>query len=1581
MTTQSLLSQLIGLSPEQRRAVLDRLRRGGASGSSIPRLDHQADDDARPASFGQERLWFLWQLAPGNTSYHVTWCYEVADGLNVGRLATAVDALIERHEALRTTLHEQDGQIVQRVGPPWQCGLTAVPATSSEHAFELATAAARELFDLSAGPLFRARAWELGPDRHVVGFTAHHAIMDGWSQDVFERELWVLYDSGGDTAAAAALPEPAVQYADYASWHRDLVAGRADADLDYWRAALDGAAPACPAPDRTAPDRTGPDHAGLSGNEAAVTVPGSELDWLEAARTAAGTDFVAMFAIWCLFLARHTGQRDLTVGTPVSGRSHPDTAALIGCLVNTLAVRVRVDPGTDVPGYLRTVRAAVLDALAHQEIPFDHVVRAVAPRRAADRNPLYTTLFSYTPAEDASWHNRTLSNGLTLTSLPVDAGGSLLDLTLTATRTRDGLILRLAYNTDLYHPVTIDGYLSSLASLIAAVGRDPGARLHALLEPTPCERELLTSWDDAAAAPSSTVPLHDLIAAQAAATPEAIAIEAQDTFLTYRELDAAAGALAGRLRRAGVRDGDIVAIRLPPAATAIAAVLATWKAGAAFLPLDPDLPPARISALVDDARPALLITDAPTPRPDLDYLLTRLPSGHDHDEGEDDGDGLAAVGPDYLAYLMYTSGSTGQPKAVMIHHRALSNHATAQVLPWTTMASGDNSAPLRVATGTSAFIADFFVIQLATLAGGHALVVLTPEQRQDPRYLVGLAADPARAVTAIECTTSQLQLYVEAGLLDAPHPPRLIAFGGETCPADLRAALRAHPATASFISYGPAETTVEVTIGAIADCPVPLIGRPFGNALIRILDDQQRPVPPGTPGELCITGPGVGYGYLGQPAQTATAFIPDPDGPPGRRMYRTGDLARYTRDGMLEFHGRNDHQIKILGQRVEPEEVEATLRGHPDITAAAVTHRSTASGIQLTAHLIAADGTAPEPGTIRAWLAQRLPAAAVPANIRFASSLPFTTGGKLDRKALTGLTLDPDISRAPVAPPCTPSEHQIAAIWADLLGHDPASLSIHDDFFAIGGHSLLAARLALRLSTDLDSHFPLHQIFTHSTITGQATWIDDHPHTPVAPPIPRQARATGTDVPASYGQERLWFWWQQTPHTPSYHVSWAYQTTGLDVTALAAAVDAMIERHEIFRTTLHDHGGQITQRIGPPWRCQLTATPASPAQAAAAADTAAAELFNLSKGPLLRVRAWHTGPDTHLLLFTAHHVVIDGWSQEIFEQELWALYAARGDAAAAGLTDPVIQYADYASWHRELTATTAADDLTWWTETLDGATPVSPVPDHAAPDRTDFSGDHAIATADPEALAWLTATRIAAATTDFVVLLALFCIFLARHSGRRDLTVGTLVSGRNHPDTAGLIGFLVNTLALRVRVDPAATFPDHVAQVRQVVLNAFAHQEIPFEQVVRATAPERTAARNHLFTSLYDHDIGTAAARTLPGGLTLTPHPAGDKGATEFDLSLSTARAADSLVLQLDYSTARYERTTIDGYLDSLTDLLAVLAADPGARVGRLLEPTPREAARLREWNGTATPADPEPAPQRRTATHRSRNRPHGDTQ
>ena len=456
---------------------------------------------------------------------------------------------------------------------------------------------------------------------------------------------------------------------------------------------------------------------------------------------------------------------------------------------------------------------------------------------------------------------------------------------------------------------------------------------------------------------------------------------------------------------------------------------------------------------------------------------------------------------------MYTSGSTGQPKAVMIAHRGVTNHATAQIIPQLRAAAGGDK--LRMLTGTSAFISDFLIVHLTALADGHTLVVLTREQRQDPRYLVALAADPARAVTAMNCTTSQLQLLADAGLLDAPHPPRMVAFGGEPCPAGLWAALRAHPAITAINGYGPTEATVETTIAYVAESAVPLIGRPCGNARVHLLDEDLRPVPPGVIGELCIGGPGVGPGYLGHPGQTAAVFIPDPYGPPGSRLYRTGDLARYTRDGLLEYHGRNDHQVKVQGQRIEPGEVETALRAHPAVAAAAVTVRPAAaapSSPPTSCPPPAPTLTSPPsaPGS-----PSGSPAAPCPPATPSSPTFPLTPGGKLDRAALAQVTVATARSVSP--PPATPAEQQIARLWADLLGADPASLGVDDDFFALGGHSLLAARLALRISAGLHADIPLHQVFAHPTIAGQAAWIGEH--AAAAAPIPRLDRAAAGPGP------------------------------------------------------------------------------------------------------------------------------------------------------------------------------------------------------------------------------------------------------------------------------------------------------------------------------------------------------------------------------------------------------------------------------------------------------------------------------------
>ncbi|MFI9271113.1 amino acid adenylation domain-containing protein [Kitasatospora sp. NPDC052896] len=1478
--TQNLVSRLSRLTPAERQALLQRVRQRRAGGiPPIPR------DEPIPASYAQERMWFLWQLAPDSATYHVPWAYRIDGPLDLARLGNALDALIERHEILRTTLREVDGEIRQIIHPARPTHLTATPA-HPEEALRLAHQAAEQPFDLTTGPLLRIHLWRTGDDRHLILFAAHHVILDEWSLAILERELWTLY-------RGEQLPPLDVQYADFSVWQREHLA--TGDDLAHWQRELADAIPAAPHPDRTPPE-----HSAFVGDRRTATVPDDRLGWLTELQQKVGTtDFTVLFALHCLFLARHSGTTDVTVGTPVSGRTHADLAGQLGFFVNTLAVRVRLDPTEDFPTYLRRVRGIVLDAFAHQELPFEQVVRAVAPARAAARNPLFSTMFSYAPAQVSAELLAGLPAGLSVEHVQLPFSGSHFDLSLAANRTTDGLLLTLDFSTERYEGATADQLLRSLTDLFAALAADPGASMGTLLRPSPRELTQLQAWNDTVTA-RPDAPVHELLRAQARRTPDAVAIEADDTTLTFAELDTASDHLAHHLHHHGIRCGDLIGIQLRPGARALIAVWGVWKAGAAFLPLDPDLPTARLHTMIEDARPALLLTEDTTLE---DAPTTDLPQ----------------VGARDLAYVMYTSGSTGRPKGVMVDHGNLTNFATAQLIP--RLRGAETGQHLRVAIGTSAFISDFFIAQLLTLLDGHTLTVLTPEERSDPRMLLARAQHPNRAVEALDCTTSQLHLLVDAGLLDAPHPPRILTFGGEACPPDLWTTLRAaHPRAVALNTYGPTEATVEATVTDVMTSPTPVIGKPYGNTRIHLLDPQGKPVVPGTLGEIHISGPGVGPGYLNRPDLTADAFVPDPWGPPGARLYRTGDLGRQRADGQLEFHGRNDHQIKILGQRIEPEEVEAALRTHPRVASAAVS----ATGTQLAAHLVLTDGPTPDPQEIRAHLTGLLPKAAVPTLLVFVDALPLTTNGKLDRKALHV----PEHTAPTTTEPRTDTERRVAEIWHELLGRD--TIGIHDDFFALGGHSLLASRLVLRLGTD----FPLHQAFNSPTIAEQAAWLDTHATTTSGiPPIPRDE-----PIPASYAQERMWFLWQLAPDSATYHVPWAYRIDGpLDLARLGNALDALTERHEILRTTLREVDGEIRQIIHPARPTHLTATPAHPEEALRLAHQAAEEPFDLTTGPLLRVHAWQTGDNRHLILFAAHHAILDEWSLTILESELWTLY--QGEQ----LPPLNVQYADFSTWQRQ-----QPTDLAHWQQELADCTPTAPLPDHTPPEHPSFAGDRRTTTIPIR----LDDLRQDVGTTDFTILFALYCLFLARHTGETDITVGTPVSGRTHPDTADQLGLFVNTLALRIHINPTEDFPNYLTRVRTTLLEAFAHQDTPFDQVVRAVAPARAAARNPLFSTMFSH--GRQSESASPGELGIAGVELGS-GGSHFDLSLGIAETAEGLVLALDFSTELYEGTTIDGYLASLTDLFAALAADPGASIGTLLRPSPRELTQLQAWNDTVT--------------------------
>ncbi|MFD7512486.1 amino acid adenylation domain-containing protein, partial [Streptomyces sp. NPDC059853] len=1486
-------------------------------------------DDAYPMAELQVGMVYEMESDPDRLPYLNVETLRLPGEFDEADFRQAVALAVARHPALRTSFdltgYSEPVQLVHRAA---EVPLTVTDLRELDEGDRRAALVAyiegerRRPFVLESAPLWRMAVHVLGDAAFQWTITEHHAVLDGWSLASTLTEIHALYRE----LRVGRLPRPVPprsRYRDFVAaeraalaspvhrefWHR-LLADRSEARLPRRTAGL--------SPVPLGEHVVGESHerdAAAGHGVLSTPLPSAMSARLDAVARRCGVPFKSVvLAAHLRAVGLATGTPDVLVGLTANGRlEEPDGEEVRGLFLNTVPLRLRLPAGSWAD-LVRAVFAAERALLPHRRYPM------AALRRELGSGPLFDATFTYNHFHQFGALAEEVAHSEAAEQDVAGTGRTDFVLGVTVSREAGSGTLRLELEYDARRltadQVTVvrDYHLRALRALAA----DPDAPHGEAVLLGAAERELLASWSGTGAErDEARVPVPVLLRSRALSDPEAVALEDGARRVTYAELEADSARLARRLRRAGVGRGDLVGICLPAGRGAVTALWAVWRAGAAFVPLDPELPPGRLRVMARDARPVVLVTEGagrgagPVPGgfPTLRWDGPEGDGGAGSGLPEEDGgagsglpEDTAVAGGD-LAYVMYTSGTSGAPKGVAVEHGSLAHYACALLLP-RLRAVAPGGERLRVALGTSAFLSDFFLEQVLALLDGHTLLVLPGAEGRDPRRLVALAQDAGRAAGVVGVTTAQAQVLVEAGLLDAPHPPRLVTLGGEACPPDLWAALAARPGTVVLNTYGPTETTVDVTAVRVTEHPVPVIGRPLGGVRVRVLDAALREVPPGGTGELCLGGPAPARGYRGRPELTAAAFVPDPWGPPGSRMYRTGDLVRFTAGGLLEFVGRVDGQLKISGQRVEPAEIEALLRSHPAVAAAAVTaHRdggAPGARTTLVAHVVPAGeataGAEAGGGELTAYLADRLPAAAVPAVLRTVPALPLTPGGKVDRAALRRAAGTPTAARLRGGPPVTRTQRRVAAVWCEVLGLP--EVGIEDDFVALGGHSLLAVRLVMRLGTEFGVRVRLHEVFERPTVAAMARRLEESAGEAGAAGgrIVRAARTPGEPLPASYAQERLWFLWQLAPDSATYHVTWARDVGGpLDVARLGAAVDALIGRFEALRTTVDtDADGAVVQRIGPPWRCGLAAVECPAGEVAERLDALVAEPFDLTRGPLLRVRVWRTGPGRHTLAFVAHHVALDAWSLEVFERELWALYRSGGTVAAAGLPELTADYADYARWQREVLAERGGAERAYWTRALAGAVGTVPEPDRPVPERPGPAGDRREARVPAEAVAWLTELRRSTGSTAFMALLAVYTLHVARHAGSRDVTVGTPVSGRSHPDTAPLVGFFVNTLALRVRIDPDADFAAHLARVRAVVLEAFAHQELPFEQVVRAVRPEREAGGNPLFRTMFTHVPAARAERPdagAPPELRLTDRLLPPGGA-HFDLSLEVTEEA-----------------------------------------------------------------------------------------
>ncbi|WP_412738617.1 amino acid adenylation domain-containing protein [Krasilnikovia sp. MM14-A1259] len=1487
-----------------------------------------------PTAPVQEGLWFLSQLAPGSSAYHLPLAVRFAGDLDIVALSAAVHTLIERHAPLRTLLRSVDGLPSQDVRPAHETGfeVEVVDLEGRSAGLDTAIAAAiRRPFHLAIGLPIHAVLFRCGPQDHVLLLVMHHTAADGWSLNLIVEDFVAAY-RGDD-------PDPLpLQYQDYALWQHELIGVGTDRERDqsaYWAARLAVLPEAIDLPR----DRPRPAHpSGRAGSEP-VELPAALHGAIADLATAhEATVFMVVQAALAAILTRLGAGTDIPLGTVVAGRTDERLLRLVGYFVNTLVLRTDTSGNPSFGELLRRVRGADLDDFDHAQLPFGRTVELVNPDRSGAHHPLFQVLLAF--QEEVAGAELP---GLRVCPETLAPGDAQFDLTLSLTERVDGsgdpagLSGRMDYASDLFDAATVRALVARLITFLGSAVASPERRIGAIDILLPGEPEQIAAWN-ATDRDESTGTLSGIFAAQVARTPDALALAYREERLTYRHLADRVDRLAATLRSLGAAPERTVAVILPRSTELVVAIHAVVGAGAAYLPIDPDYPRDRISFMLSDAAPVCVVTHA--------ALADTLPATGapvlcvDHiADGTPGWSGPArSAGPDHPAYVIYTSGSTGRPKGVQVTHRGIVNR-----LQWMQneyRLTPDDRVLQKTSAGFDVSVWEFFW----PLITGATLVVAEPGGHRDPTYLTGLIQ--REQVTTVHFVPAMLTAFLAEPTARNCVSLRTVIASGEALTGELArsfadvlggAEARLHNL------YGPTEASIDVTAWRCdppaGGDPVP-IGRPIWNTRTHVLDPQLRPVPPGVVGELYLAGTGLARGYLARPGLTAARFVADPYGAPGQRLYRTGDLASWRSDGALRFHGRVDDQIKLRGMRIELGEIEATLAADPAVDQAVVVLRDDlGGGARLVGYVAAAPGTDPE--LLRRRAAEALPDYMVPAIVVVLDSLPLGATGKLDRAALPRPVLAETTGRAPG----TPTEHRLAGIFADLLEVSPESIGADDDFFALGGHSLLATRLVSRIRAESGRDPGLRSVFETPVLADLAAHLDalGADSVPGAAPCPAPQRPE--PLPASFAQARLWFLDRMDGVSPAYNRPLALRMTGpLDVAALRDALADVIARHEALRTVIADVEGAPVQRVLSPaaaieWLGPLGETPIVPADLPEEVTSAAIEPFRLDTDLPIRARLFRSGTHDHLLLIVLHHIASDGASTEPLISDLATAYRNRSAGHEPNLPPLPLQYADYTLWQRQMLDPAGADLArltTYWSRQLAGMPGEIVLPaDRPRPAQPSRHGGIVRATVGAAVRRAVITLAAEASSTPFMIFHAALSALLTRLGAGTDLPIGTAVSGRDHDNLDALVGFFVNTLVLRADTGGDPTFRELVARIREVDLAAFAHAALPFGHLVELLNPERSAARSAVV------QVMLAFQSPLPGvelpGLTTTVTEI-PTGASAFDLSLSVRElpADGGYDIEAEYAADLFDPATAQSMLDRLATLLAEVCAEPNQRIGEI---------------------------------------------
>ena len=1512
--------------------IEQKLRTG--NGVETPAIKRVSRDGRIPLSFAQQRLWFLQQLEPESPFYNCHHAVRLEGALNISALERTFGEIVGRHEILRTRFIEVDGEPAQVIAEESEIRIEVTDLRDLDEREkrsrleDLMKVEARRAFDLETGPLMRVGLVRVTESEQVLMVSMHHIVADGWSMEILVREVGELYGRYV-RAEEAKLKELPVQYADYAVWQREWLKGETlEHQLSYWRSQLSSPLPVLQLP-LDHPRRAVQT---FNGDVRRSVFPVALSESLRSLSRGEGvTLFMTLLAGFQTLLGKYTGQEEIIVGTPIAGRTRPETEGLIGFFVNTLVLRADLSGNPSFRDLLRRVRELALEAHSNQELPFEKLVEELQPVRDPSRSPLFDVMFLL---QDDPTPGFAMA-GLEVTPLTAESGTSKFDLTLSIIDTGSELTSLVEYNPDLFEAATIERILAHYKTILDAIATSPDLKLSQIPLLTDTERnQMLVEWNRTATEFQQQGCVHQLFEAQVERTPENVAVLLDSERITYQKLNRRANQVAHYLLRRGIGPDVLVGICAERSLEMVVAILGVLKAGGAYLPLDPAYPRERLAFMLEDSRAPLLLTQRKLvdamPKTSAQVVCLDEWETFAHETDENPGN---SASDENLAYVIYTSGSTGEPKGTMITHRGIGNQ-----LAWrqATYSLSDQDRVLqRVSFSFDASVWEFF----GTLIAGARLVLMKQEDHQDPAYWIRLIAQ--HRITTLQIPPSMIQVLLEERDLERCSSLRQVITGGELLTVDLQERFFSRLSADLHNLYGPTEASIDVTF---CDCRsklhrgVSTIGKPIANVEVYLLDDWLQPVPVGVTGEIHIGGIGIARGYMYRPDLTAERFVPNPfSNAAGSRLYRTGDLARYLPDGSIEFVGRADQQVKLRGLRIELGDIEAAITRHPRVRKAAVLLREDVPGQKyLAAYIVPVEAESIDAAQLRGFLEERLPEYMLPPAFVFLESLPLTPNAKLDRKALPAPVLAGRESEKVYVPAGGATQEIVARIWSHLLGGKRVGLL--DNFFELGGHSLLAAQAVSRIRDAFDIELPLRTLFEQPTVEGLSREIELASQTGCAwrdEPI-RPAVREGK-LPVSYSQQMLWTLDQMEAGNTAYNITTVVRLTGqLDITALKRALDEIVDRHEVLRTTFSEIDGEPVQVIRPaeplPLRTVSVAELAAAEQEDRIRDLAledAHQLFDLSRGPLFRIRLVRQSDESHVLLLTLHHIICDGWSLAVLTREVAALYSAFSEGKVSPLSDLPVQYADYSAWQRErLEGERLARQLDYWRQHLSGDLPaLDLLTDRPRPVTLRYQGARLPLVLSPELTHELHALSNSESATLFMTLLAAFQTLLHRYSGQEDILVGAPFAGRNRVEIEGLIGFFVNTLVIRVNVGDNPTFRELVRRVREAVLGAQANQDVPFQKLVTELCPQRDPSRTPIFQALFTLQNGFAGDVTLPG-LTLTQVDI-DTGFAKFDLALSLTDNSDEITGSMQYNLDLFDEDTIQEMLYRYETLLREVTANP----------------------------------------------------